>query len=425
MNIFKSKLLWIAPIAGILLLIIFSLAFYPAYNPKPKEMPIAIVNHDEGINIQGKKVNIGDKLEDKLLNSDSDTIKWVKVKNEADLKQGMKDEKYYGAAVFNKDFSKNAMSKTQKIVMDSKKAEMKEKVASGEIPPQAVQQMQKKVGNQKVDVKQAQFKTYVSQGSSLQGSQLANSVLTKMGQNINQQITKQSINTLEQQHVDVKASDIEGLTNPVNVDSHTVNKVKDHQGGGNAPFLMFMPVWIGSLVISILLFFAFRTSNNFAIQHRVIASFGQMIMAAVSAFAGSFAYIYFMKDVLGFDFDHPVRIAVFVGLSILGFVGLILGVMVWLGMKSIPLFFILMFFSMQMVTLPKQMLPKGYQHYAYDWNPFTHYATSLKELIYLNHQIEFSTTIWMLIGFMIFGAISSLVAALVRKYSTKRTEVPS
>ena len=75
-------------------------------------------------------------------------------------------------------------------------------------------------------MKQAQFKTYVSQGSSLQGSQLANSVLTKMGQNINQQITKQSINTLEQQHVDVKASDIEGLTNPVNVDSHTVNKVK-------------------------------------------------------------------------------------------------------------------------------------------------------------------------------------------------------
>lgn len=37
MNIFKSKLLWIAPIAGILLLIIFSLAFYPAYNPKPKK----------------------------------------------------------------------------------------------------------------------------------------------------------------------------------------------------------------------------------------------------------------------------------------------------------------------------------------------------------------------------------------------------
>ncbi|CAC7601265.1 Phage infection protein [Staphylococcus aureus] len=67
-----------------------------------------------------------------------------------------------------------------------------------------------------------------------------------------------------------------------------------------------------------------------------------------------------MQGVQGFDFDHPNRIAIFVALAILGFVGLILGVMVWLGMKSIPIFFILMFFSMQLVTLPKQMLPESY-----------------------------------------------------------------
>lgn len=51
MNIFKSKLLWIAPIAILIILAIFSIAFYPAYNPKPKEIPIAIVNHDEGTSI--------------------------------------------------------------------------------------------------------------------------------------------------------------------------------------------------------------------------------------------------------------------------------------------------------------------------------------------------------------------------------------
>ncbi|MDN8820318.1 hypothetical protein Q0N24_13905, partial [Staphylococcus aureus] len=35
------------------------------------------------------------------------------------------------------------------------------------------------------------------------------------------------------------------------------------------------------------------------------------------------------------------------------------------------------------------------------------------------------TTMWMFIGFMIFGAISALIAAIIRKHSTKRTEVPS
>lgn len=425
MNIFKNKLLWIAPIATMIILVIFSLAFYPAYNPKPKDLPIGILNEDKGTTIQDKNVNIGKKLEDKLLDSDSNKIKWVKVDSEKDLEKDLKDQKIFGVAIIDKDFSKDAMSKTQKVVMDSKKEEMQQKVASGEIPPQVVQQMKQKMGNQQVEVKQAKFKTIVSEGSSLQGSQIASAVLTGMGDNINAQITKQSLETLTSQNVKVNAADINGLTNPVKVDNEKLNKVKDHQAGGNAPFLMFMTIWIGSIVTSILLFFAFRTSNNIVVQHRIIASIGQMIFAVVAAFAGSFVYIYFMQGIQGFDFDHPNRIAIFVALAILGFVGLILGVMVWLGMKSIPIFFILMFFSMQLVTLPKQMLPESYQKYVYDWNPFTHYATSVRELLYLNHHIELNSTMWMFIGFMIFGAVSSLISAIVRKHSTKRTEVPS
>ncbi|EVE06237.1 YhgE/Pip domain-containing protein [Staphylococcus aureus] len=425
MNIFKNKLLWIAPIATMIILVIFSLAFYPAYNPKPKDLPIGILNEDKGTTIQDKNVNIGKKLEDKLLDSDSNKIKWVKVDSEKDLEKDLKDQKIFGVAIIDKDFSKDAMSKTQKVVMDSKKEEMQQKVASGEIPPQVVQQMKQKMGNQQVEVKQAKFKTIVSEGSSLQGSQIASAVLTGMGDNINAQITKQSLETLTSQNVKVNAAYINGLTNPVKVDNEKLNKVKDHQAGGNAPFLMFMPIWIGSIVTSILLFFAFRTSNNIVVQHRIIASIGQMIFAVVAAFAGSFVYIYFMQGVQGFDFDHPNRIAIFVAFAILGFVGLILGVMVWLGMKSVPIFFILMFFSMQLVTLPKQMLPESYQKYVYDWNPFTHYATSVRELLYLNHHIELNSTMWMFIGFMIFGAVSSLVSAIVRKHSTKRTEVPS
>ncbi|MEO4633965.1 YhgE/Pip domain-containing protein [Staphylococcus aureus] len=425
MNIFKNKLLWIAPIATMIILVIFSLAFYPAYNPKPKDLPIGILNEDKGTTIQDKNVNIGKKLEDKLLDSDSNKIKWVKVDSEKDLEKDLKDQKIFGVAIIDKDFSKDAMSKTQKVVMDSKKEEMQQKVASGEIPPQVVQQMKQKMGNQQVEVKQAKFKTIVSEGSSLQGSQIASAVLTGMGDNINAQITKQSLETLTSQNVKVNAADINGLTNPVKVDNEKLNKVKDHQAGGNAPFLMFMPIWIGSIVTSILLFFAFRTSNNIVVQHRIIASIGQMIFAVVAAFAGSFVYIYFMQGVQRFDFDHPNRIAIFVAFAILGFVGLILGVMVWLGMKSVPIFFILMFFSMQLVTLPKQMLPESYQKYVYDWNPFTYYATSVRELLYLNHHIELNSTMWMFIGFMIFGAVSSLVSAIVRKHSTKRTEVPS
>ncbi len=120
MNIFKNKLLWIAPIATMIILVIFSLAFYPAYNPKPKDLPIGILNEDKGTTIQDKNVNIGKKLEDKLLDSDSNKIKWVKVDSEKTLKR-FERSKIFGVAIIDKDFSKDAMSKTQKVVMDSKR----------------------------------------------------------------------------------------------------------------------------------------------------------------------------------------------------------------------------------------------------------------------------------------------------------------
>lgn len=425
MNILKSKLLWIAPIAIVLILGIFSIAFYPAYNPKPKSVPIAIVNHDKGTSIQGKNVDIGGKLVDNLKDSDSKSIKWVEVDSEKEAKKGLDEQKYYGAAILEKDFSKNAMSKTQKVVMDSKKAEMKEKIKSGDIPPEQAKKMQQSAPKNDITVKQAHLKTLANGGANMQASQMASNVLKGVGENINKQITKQSIGTLEKQDVKVSAKDINSITNPVKVNDKKVNEVKDHQGNGNAPFLMFMPVWISSIVGSILLFYAFRSSRNITIVQRVTATLIQIVAAIVTAFIGGFGYIYFMSGVQGFEFNDVNKSALFVSISILSFMGLIMGVMTWLGMKSIPIFFIAMFFSMQLVTLPKQLLPKFYQDYIVDWNPFTHYANTIRELIYMHQPITMNTTMWMFVGFMIFGVISSLIATIVRKHSNKTTEIPS
>ncbi|MGO1419339.1 ABC transporter permease [Staphylococcus equorum] len=429
MNIFKSKLLWIAPIAILIILAIFSIGFYPAYNPQPKEMPIAIVNHDEGTSIQSKDINIGENLEDKLKDSNSDEIKWINVDSEKEARKGLDEQKYFGAAIFEEDFSKNAMSKTQKIVMDNKKQEMEDKVKSGEIPAAQAKQMQQKMAqessNQDITVKQAQFKTLTNSGANMQASQMSSNMLKGIGDNLNKQISKQSLDTLDQQNVQIDASDIKDITTPVNVINKKVNEVKDHQASGNAPFLMFMPVWISSIVASLLLFFAFRTSNNVEISQRIIASVGQMIVGVITAFVGGFGYVYFMSGVLGFDFPDINKIAIYISISILGFMGLILGVMTWLGMKSIPIFFIAMFFSMQLVTSPKQMLPKFYQDYIVDWNPFTHYAEYLRELLYMHQSLEMNSTMWMFVGFIIFGIISSILAAMIRKHSGKRLELPS
>ncbi|MDW3975224.1 PhoU domain-containing protein [Staphylococcus saprophyticus] len=238
------------------------------------------------------------------------------------------------------------MSQTQKVVMDSKKQEMQDKVKSGEIPPEQAKQMQSQMAksgaSQDIKVKRAEFKTITNKGANMQASQISSNVLNGIGDNLNKQITQQSLDTLEKQDVKVSANEIEGLTNPVKVADKQVHKVKDHQGNGNASFLMFMPVWISSIVASILLFFAFRTSDNIKISHRLIASLGQLGVGVLTAFIGGFGYVYFMSAVQGFDFPDINKIAVFVSIALLGFIGLILGVMTWLGMKSIPIFLIIL-----------------------------------------------------------------------------------
>lgn len=431
MNIFKKKLFWMTPILVIVILLLLAIAFIPAYNPEPKSVPIAIVNQDKGTTMQDKDVNIGKTFADKIKdNKDlSDKVEWIDVDNKKDLKQGFKDNKYYGALILDENLSKDSISKVQKTVQDAKikemQSQMKEKIESGQIPPEQAKKMQEQNKVEPVKVKQGQVEIIVNEGSSMQGAQLANTMLTTIGDQLNTQISKQAIQTLDKMDVDVSASDIQGITNPIKVDKTNMNAVKSHQANGNLPLLMFTPVWLASLVGSVVLFFSFRTSNNITIKDRIIASLGQLSGAIVTALIGGFGYIYFMTQVLDVTINEPTKIGLYISIAILAFISLILGFMTWLGVKAIPLFMVLLFFSLQLIMLPTQMLPQFYQEYMIGWNPFRHYAETLRGLLYLHHDIELNSTMWMFIGFIIFGGVSAISAAILRKHSGKRTEVPS
>ena len=58
MNIFKNKLLWIAPIATMIILVIFSLAFILHIILNQKILPIGILNEDKGTTIQDKMLTL-------------------------------------------------------------------------------------------------------------------------------------------------------------------------------------------------------------------------------------------------------------------------------------------------------------------------------------------------------------------------------
>ena len=74
-----------------------------------KNLPVAVVNEDQGAQIAGKDINIGDELVKNL--KDNKDIGWQFV-SAANAKEGIKDGDYYMQIVIPSDFSKNAASVT-------------------------------------------------------------------------------------------------------------------------------------------------------------------------------------------------------------------------------------------------------------------------------------------------------------------------
>ncbi|MEB7672498.1 ABC transporter permease [Staphylococcus equorum] len=370
----NKKLVWVIPVAVVLILMILATAFYPAYNPKPKDIPMAILNEDNGIEVQGNTTNIGKNLADNLKKSDNEAVNWKSVKNKEELEKGLKDNKYIGAIVFEKDFSKNSISTAQSKIMTEKQNEIKEKVKSGELSPEQIKAMQKKMGSGSQEFpepKQAHIETIINQGSNAQVSNIAQQALSK---------------------------------------------VKDHQGNGNAASAMFTPVWFSAMITAVLSFLTFKNRDKLASHKDKLWFISKIILSVtIAAFAGAFAYVYYTGGVLNFDFNQPFDTAIFIAIAILGFASLILGVMVWIGFGAIPIFILYLFFTMQAVMLPKVMVPEFYQDYIIPWSPFYHYLNTLKDLLYNDSSLAMNSTIWMFIGFIIFGLASLISAAYVKK----------
>lgn len=415
----NKKLVWVIPVAVVLILMILATAFYPAYNPKPKDIPMAILNEDNGIEVQGNTTNIGKNLADNLKKSDSEAVNWKTVKNKEELEKGLKDNKYIGAIVFEKDFSKNAISNAQSKIMTEKQNEIKDKVKSGELSPEQIKAMQEKMGSGSQEVpepKQAHIETIINQGSNAQVSNIAQQALSKITDQLNKQISKQNVELLAKNKIDLPSNQFDNFVNPVKVETTTLNKVKDHQGNGNAASAMFTPVWFSAMITAVLSFLTFKNRDKLASHKDKLWFISKIILSVtIAAFAGAFAYVYYTGGVLNFDFNQPFDTAIFIAIAILGFASLILGAMVWIGFGAIPIFILYLFFNMQAVMLPKVMVPEFYQDYIIPWSPFYHYLNTLKDLLYNDSSLAMNRTIWMFIAFIIFGLASLISASYIKK----------
>ncbi|OFO52397.1 ABC transporter permease [Nosocomiicoccus sp. HMSC059G07] len=416
----KKIKLGMIPVVAVLLLVILATAFYPAYNPQPKNIPLAIFTQDEGIEQQGEVVNIGEEFVKKVKSNDGDEIEWHEIKNDEELKEGLENKDFIGALVIEKDFTKKAMSSAQSILINHKQAEMKQLIESGKLSEAEIAKMMKNQPDpsemEEIKPEEANVEIVINQGADAQLSQIATQILNKITDTMNNQISNQSLSILSENDVNVSAAEVEQLTHRVKVEQKIMNEVKDHQANGNGHGVMFIPIWLTSLIISVLSYFIIRNNeDNLEGENRSKLAVLLPTMIVITSLVAGFTYVYYMDWVMGFNFNDSLLTAIYISIVILGFSSLIVGFLAWIGFATIPIFMLFVFFTMQAVMLPKQMLPTFYQNYVVPWNPFVKYATTLKEILYTGGSLGSGGTVWMFASFAIIG-LGLLVISIYTKY---------
>jgi putative membrane protein len=109
-GIFKNRFIRVSVIAIIVVPLLYSLLYLDAFwDPYSKlaDMPVAVVNLDQGTNLDGKYESYGQDFVDKL--KDDDRVGWRFV-SESDANEGLEGNKYYAKLVITEDFSKDIVS---------------------------------------------------------------------------------------------------------------------------------------------------------------------------------------------------------------------------------------------------------------------------------------------------------------------------
>lgn len=96
--------------------------------------------------------------------------------------------------------------------------------------------------------------------------------------------------------------------------------------------------------------------------------------------------------VLGFEFASFLNVAFFLSIASIGFTLLMLATLTWTGIGGVPIYGLLMFFSLPLLQLGPEMLPTFYYNWIYPWLPMRFMFDGLREILYFNGPVWSTST---------------------------------
>lgn len=373
---FKNKLLILSPVIALAIVFIFSLTLFPSVQSQPKNLPIAIVNEDQGIEIPNQpKLNKGqtivEMLQNPLKTEKVPTVKWVEVNSEKAVQEGLDNQEYYAALVIPNDFS--------------------EKLTSLRTPKAISPEVQ----------------IYINQGMNPAASTVASKILNKAVDNMNNKIRTQLYKGFESQNATITVEQASHLATPITKKVTTVNAVGKNSANGNSPVLLFQPLWIGSMASAAIIFMAISKVPISTRKESLKTKLGQIVMGAIATLVSGFGLTWFAYGMVGLNIPDFMDTALFLSITSFIFFLMISAVLSLVGLMGIPVFALLLFFGGPLLALPPEMMSPFYQNWIYSWLPMRFMIEGLREIFFFGTGLS-----WNLVSVLVWIGIASMLILL-------------
>ncbi|HDR4725186.1 DUF3533 domain-containing protein [Bacillus cereus group sp. Sample62] len=374
-KMFKNKLLLLSPVIALLVVFIFSLTLFPTVQPKPKNLPIAIVNEDQGVEIPNQpKMNMGQTIVDNMKKTskseEEPAVKWVEVKNKEAVQKGLNNQEYYAALVIPKDFS-------------TKQASLRTPQPSS-----------------------PEVEIFINQGMNTAASTMAGQMLNGVVDNMNNTVRTQILEGLKAKGAILTTDQAAKLVTPITKNVTNVNEIGKNSANGNSPISLFQPLWIASLASAAIIFIAISKMPIRTRKENFVLKLKQIVTGAIAALIIGFGLTWIADGMVGLNISTFTDTALFLSITSFSFFLMISAVLSLVGLKGIGVFALLLFFGAPLLSLAPEMLSPFYQDWVYAWLPMRFMIEGLREIFFFGKGLSWSTPLTVLVS---IGAVSIVI----------------
>ncbi|HDR7635277.1 MULTISPECIES: YhgE/Pip domain-containing protein [Bacillus] len=380
---FKNKLLLLSPVIALLVVFIFSLTLFPTVQPKPKNLPIAIVNEDQGVEIPNQpKMNMGQTIVDNMKKTskseEEPAVKWVEVQNKEEVQKGLNNQEYYAALVIPKDFS-------------TKQASLRTPQPSS-----------------------PEVEIFINQGMNTAASTMAGQMLNAIVDNMNNIVRTQLLEGLKAKGATLTADQVSNVVTPITKKVTNVNEIGKNSANGNSPMSLFQPLWIASLASAAIIFIAISKTQVGTRKENFVLKLKQIVTGAIATLVIGFGLTWIADGMVGLNIPNFTDTALFLSITSFCFFLMISAVLSLVGLKGIGLFALLLFFGAPLLALAPEMMSPFYQDWVYAWLPMRFMIEGLREIFFFGKGLAWNTPLTVLVWIGVVSMVIILGTALKR-----------